>query len=85
MTDPLLHLLFTLQSMTVTPALSPHHSTPRSEIAFVGATLDLHVARSSGPSSNLMADTVDHSVSETSSFGVFLSLFVGLHLVKVSA
>ena len=85
MTDPLLHLLFTLQSVTVTPALSPHHSTPRSEIAFVGATLDLHVARSSGPSSTRTADTVDHSVSETSSFGAFLSLFVGLHLVKVSA
>jgi len=83
--DSLLHLLFTLQPMTVTPALPPHTPHHRSEIAFVGATLDLHVARSSGPSSTLMADTVRHSLSETSSFGVFPSLFVWLHLVNVSA
>lgn len=88
MTDSLLHLLFTLQPMTATPAPPPPPPPPAppcSGTAFVGAPLDLHVPRSGGPSSTLMADTASHSLSETSSFGVFLSLFVWLHLVNVSA
>lgn len=80
MIDPLPPLLFALPSTAEAPAPLPWGD------CFRRGTCNLHVAKPSGHFSVLMADTVSHSLSEaSSSFGVFLSLFLWLPHFNFSA